>query len=132
MRRQDRRQSSVLRSAAAAIILLLALLPVLFAAYRGATLSARSAESDARVAGARQERGWRCVEREIRATVPAGAEVLVPMDQPLLPYQRAMELVAPRARTVARQAQADMELRLVRAARHGTCQNFRVQVRHLR
>jgi hypothetical protein len=126
-----RRPGALLRSAVAVIIVLLVLLPVAVAAYRGARLSLENASPSARAAGAQQERRWRCVEQEIAAAVPTHAKVTVPMDQSLLPYQRAMELTAPHARVVSRASQADFELRLVPARRHGKCWNFRVEARRL-
>jgi molybdenum cofactor biosynthesis enzyme MoaA len=113
------------------LIVLLALVPVGVAAYRGVRMSLDTADAESRIAGARQEARWRCVEREIDAALPAGAKVTVPMDQPLLPYQRALELAAPHAQVVSRAGQADFELRLVKAKRHGKCWNFRVDARRL-
>ncbi|MGZ4608808.1 MAG: hypothetical protein ACXV4A_07270 [Actinomycetes bacterium] len=132
MQGQDRRGGTVLRLTGALLVVLLALLPVAVAAYRGARMSVDNADSASRAAGAKQERKWRCVEREIDAAVPAGAKVTIPMDQPLLPYQRALELVAPHAQVVSQAAQAKFELRLVKATMHGRCWNYRVAVRRLR
>jgi hypothetical protein len=131
MHGDDPRGGAAFRSAVAMIVVLLALLPVAVAAYRGARMSVTTADSASRAAGAVQERRWRCVEQEIEAALPMGAKVTVPMDQPLLPYQRAMELIAPHAQVVARASQADYELRLVRAKRHGRCSNFRVEATRL-
>jgi hypothetical protein len=131
MQGEDRRRGALLRSAVAIVIVLLALLPVAVAAYRGARMSLDNADSASRAAGAQQERRWRCVEREIDAALPRDAKVTVPMDQPLLPYQRALELAAPHAQVVTRASQADFELRLVRAKRHGVCWNYRVEATRL-
>lgn len=132
MRGDARPGRAPLRAVVTLAVLLVAVAPVGVATFRGAKISLDHAGPHARHQGARDERRWRCVGREIDAALPAGSRVTVPMDQPLLPYQRAMELVAPHARVVARAADADVELRLVRAPRHGPCWDFRVVVRRLR
>src|SRR4051794_7079631 len=115
----------VVRVTLVVLVVLVALVPVGVAAYRGARMSAHSADGAARLAGSRAETRWRCVEREIDAALPAGSRVTVPMDQPLLPYQRAIELAAPHLQVVSRAADADYELRLVPARQGGRCWNYR-------
>lgn len=119
-----------LRSAAAVAVTLGALTPVAVAAQRGADLSAETLSSSARAAADRREGGWQCLERRIDALLPRGANVVVPMDQPLLNYQRALEMVAPHAEVVDQRSEADYELRLVPAA--GTrCSAFTPKVRRI-
>ena len=126
----DRARLGALRSLAALAVTLGALAPVAVAAQRGADLSAGTLSSSARAVADRREAGWRCLERRIDALLPPGAEVLVPMDQPLLNYQRALEMVAPHAEVVARRSDADYELRLVPAP--GTrCSSFAPKVRRI-
>ncbi len=121
-----------LRRVAALLIALTALAPVVLSSYRGARMSLGFVDGSSREAGARQERRWQCVEREIAEALPEGARVTIPMDQPLLPYQRAMELVAPHAEVVSQASQAEYELRLIRSPRGGTCWNFRVDATRIR
>jgi len=126
------RNQALLRLILPILIALIALAPVVLSSYRGARMSLGFVDTSSRDVGARQERRWRCVEREIAEALPQGAKVTVPMDQPLLPYQRAMELVAPHAEVVSQASEADYELRLVRSQRRGTCWNFRVVTTSLR
>jgi hypothetical protein len=111
--------------------MVVALAPVAVAARRGAAISTHTVATDARTAAARREAGWECLERRIAALVPAGAEVVVPMDQPLLNYQRALEMVAPHARVVDETRQAGYELRLRRARGSTRCSTLVPQVRRL-
>lgn len=112
-------------------MVVVALTPVAVAARRGAAISTDSVAADARSAAARREAGWECLERRIAALVPAGAAVVVPMDQPLLNYQRALELVAPHARVVDDARQAGYELRLRRATGSTRCSRLVPRVRRL-
>ena len=107
-----------------------ALAPVVVAAQRGADLSAGTLSSSARAVADRREAGWRCLERRIDALLPSGAHVLVPMDQPLLSYQRALEMVAPHAEVVDQRSDADYELRLVPAPGN-RCSSLAPQVRRI-
>jgi hypothetical protein len=108
-----------------------ALAPVAAAAQRGADLSTDTLKASARAAAERREDGWRCLERKIDARLPSGAKVLVPMDQPLLSYQRALEMVAPHARVVDEPSEADYELRLVPATGSTRCSPLTPQVRRI-
>ncbi len=107
------------------------LAPVAVAARRGAAITTATVAADARSAAARRESGWDCLERRIAALVPAGAQVVVPMDQKLLNYQRALEMVAPHARVVDRPDRARYELRLVRATGSTRCSPLAPRVRRL-
>jgi hypothetical protein len=118
------------RSLAALAVTLGALAPVAVAAKRGVDLSADTVSSSARAVAERREAGWLCLERRIDALLPRGAHVLVPMDQPLLNYQRALEMVAPHADVVDQRKDADYELRLVPSPGK-RCSSFTPRVRRI-
>lgn len=120
-----------LRSLAALAVTVGAFAPVAVAAQKGADLSVETLSSSARTAADRREAGWRCLERRIDALLPRDALVLVPMDQPLLNYQRALEMVAPHAQVVDEPRAADYQLRLVPATGTTRCSPFTPQVRRI-
>jgi hypothetical protein len=119
-----------LRSLAALAVTLGALAPVAVAAQRGVDMSAGTLSSSARALADHREAGWSCLERRIDALLPPDAHVLVVMDEPLLSYQRALEMVAPHAEVVARRSEADYELWLVPAPRN-RCSSLAPKVRRI-
>jgi hypothetical protein len=120
-----------LRSLAALAVTLGALAPVAVAAQKGADLSTDTLSSSSRARADRREAGWRCLERKIDALLPRGAQVLVLMDQPLLNYQRALEMVAPHAEVVDEPSEASYDIRLVPASGTTRCSPFAPQVRRI-